>query len=225
MRLSLRFIVPLLIALARVRVRGRAARRRADAALVRARPRHPLQPHRHRRCRSRSIELIATGSTPRITQLLQPHAAGRAPVRGRAVPRRRGRRPIATAQLPARALDCAALETYDGSRARCCARPGACCTSRCAASTPTTARQALARARPRHELHRAPQRGDAALPLLFLRRARRVRRAHHGGHRAALVARLGARACARCCAARASCGRRRRPPRRSCGRSRATCAS
>ena len=80
-------------------------------------------------------------------------------------------------------------------------------------------------ARPRHELRRAAQRGDAALPVLLLRRARRVHRADHRRHRAAVVARLGARP------ARAA-ARRGHPAagavdarRRSCARSRATCAS
>ena len=79
-----------------------------------------------------------------------------------------------------------------------------------------------ARARARHELHRAAQRRDAPLPLLFLRGAHAERRADHRRDRAALLAWMGARACAPCCAGKASCGRPR-APRPSCGRSRATC--
>ena len=48
------------------------------------------------------------------------------------------------------------------------------------------------RARPRHELHRAPEHRDAALPVLLLRRAGSVRRADHRRHRATVLARLGA---------------------------------
>ena len=80
-------------------------------------------------------------------------------------------------------------------------------------------------ARPRHELRRAPQRGDAPLPVLFLRRAERRDRAHHRRDRPAFVARLGAGpACAAARRRHPAPVHARRPPR-NCGRSRAICAS
>ena len=81
-----------------------------------------------------------------------------------------------------------------------------------------------ARDRPRHELRHAAQRGNQALRLLVPGRAGRAGVAHHGGHRPAELARLGAgdaSAAARRGAAAPRDSASRCP---SCGRSRATCA-
>ena len=91
-------------------------------------------------------------------------------------------------------IRCAAL---DGRRRR---QPSGCCGPHTGllhlavrdVETAQRGRGASSGAGPRHELRRAAQRGDAALPVLLLRRAGHDRRADHRRHRAALVARLGA---------------------------------
>ena len=84
------------------------------------------------------------------------------------------RRPIATAQLSARARLRRARDATTAQPQRCCASGNGRAARRGAPIDADGAPHGLARARPRHELRRAAQRGDAALPVLFLRRARRV---------------------------------------------------
>ena len=193
MRLSLRFIVPAAARARRVRVCGRAARRRADAALVRPRSRH-----RARACIAAAVQepltqLMTTGSEPRIRQffnrMLQDE---RLYALGLCFDART--EPVATAQFP-RALNCDDASRRTTSAARHLHPLGqrGCSTSRFAASTATTTRTrwlALV-----HDMSFVERRSEETrqLPVLLLHRARRVDRAHHRRHRADLVARLGAR--------------------------------
>ena len=204
-----------------VRVCGGSARGRADAALVHPRPRSALEPDRGRRAGSADApHRQRVGRTH--PAVLQPHAAGRAAARARPVLRIAGH-PRRDGALPAHAR-------LRGNRAGG-RRPAADPLGRRALSRrhPPHRRRGrrprLARARPRHELRRAAQRGDAPVPLLFLHRARCVGRAHHRGDRADLVARLGPRPPLAPARRRNPAAVGRRDGARSSGRSRATCAS
>ena len=77
---------------------------------------------------------------------------------------------------------------------------------------------------PRYEFRRSPQRGDAALSVLFLPRVGGLCRADHRRHRPAFLARLGQRF-ARLAARRGIVRRTARSRRRNCGPSRATSVS
>ena len=76
---------------------------------------------------------------------------------------------IASQSFPAE-VKCADMPSFADKRTHHCDIGMAFCTSRCAASTARAAQRA-SRARARHELHRAAQRGNPALPLLLLRGA------------------------------------------------------
>ena len=224
MRLSLRFLIPLLLALGAF----------AYVAV-------PLADSLMQRWFVRDLDIRSSLIAARRPGAARPADRDAAPSRGSrssstgccrtsastrvgAVPRRgdRARSPprISRARSTARRLD-----DNDDDGATCCRRRAGRCTSRCAAFDTEAGRRRAARARPRHELRRAAQRGDAPLPLLLLRRARRVHRAHHRRHRAALVARLGAGPARAAARRRHAASRVERRPRPSCGRSRATCAS
>ena len=171
MRLSLRFVVPLLLALGafayvavpladslmlRWFVRDLDIRSNLIASTVQ----EPLS------------GLILTGSTPRIASYFNRmllderlYAVGLC-VDGEAAP-------IATNQFPPE-IRCASLDTYASE-----AGTPAALVARHAAHRGPLRRQrrhagCAPRPGPRHELRRAPQRGNAALPLLLLHRARRV---------------------------------------------------
>ena len=171
MRLSLRFLVPLLIALGlfayaavplvdslttRWFVRDLDMRRNLIANTVQ----EPLE------------ELIRAGSPARIlgffTRLTRTSASTRS-----ACACDQTASPIATAAFPGELRCCDARAATRRRRRTCCAPRAAWCTSRCARSTSDTPTGARTGARARHELRRAAQRGDAPLPVLLLRRARR----------------------------------------------------
>ena len=173
----------------RFRLRCGSARRRADAAVVRPRPRHPVEPDRLDRPGA------AVGADPdRVDaadrKLLQPDAAGRAALRHRSVSRRAQgadrHEPVSPGDPLRRPRD---LRRRRAAHAALDPRP--------AAPRDTSRRQrshagCAAGARPRHELRRTAQRRDPPVPVLLLPRAGREHRPHHRGDRAAVVARLGA---------------------------------
>ena len=169
---------------------GRSAVDRcADAALVRTRPRHALQPDRSDGPGTpfRADRCGCHGSDDDTLQ--SPHPR-RAPVCGGPVPARAHRRDLdlhLSARDPLRrAHGLAGRHRADAAdRTRVAARCGPRRRDR-------PQRGRATRAGSRHELRRAPQRGDPPLSVLLLRHHGHDRRPHHRRHRAVLLARLGA---------------------------------
>ena len=216
MRLSLRFLVPLLLALGRVRLRRGAARRRADAALVRPRPRHPLEPDRLDRAGAAGGADRRPDRTPRIAaffnRMLQDerlYAIGLC-LTGRQTP-------IATRQLPPRDPLRGARRPTGGARPACCRSPRGPLHLAVRAVDRATRRDAQLVLV--HDMSFVERRSEETRRYLFYFFVALgvVHRAHHRRHRAALVARLGAGA------ARAAARRGHpaavapRAPRPSCG--------
>jgi trehalose 6-phosphate synthase len=190
MRLSLRFIIPLLLALG---VFAYAAVPLTDALMQRwfARDLDARSSMIASTVQEQLVALIATGSTPRIASFFLPDDAGRPALRRRRLPRPRSFADR-DAQLPAE-VTCASLGSDTGADDRVLKSPRGPLYLAVRAVDPEAAPGAKLVLV--HDMSFVERRSEETrrYPVLFLHRARRLRRADHRRHRAAVVARLGRR--------------------------------